>query len=549
MMAKQEKIVTPTREETETKMETEGAIRNTNNHVNKASTADSNNSSSTQQHKPSPKDFIAVKIIGEGSFSTVFKVRLVRDPRKVFACKICSKDKIRREKKVDAVFRERDVMNILLKHKSSSSPFFIQLCWTFHDSAKLYFVMNYAKNGELLSFIKPPGVNRDITTFYAAEIVKALEHLHSLGIVHRDLKPENILLNERMHIQITDFGSAKIENQDLLASVSSATTTPTPSIPQSSPSKRPVSPPQIGGTNGRPHQQQSSSQPPFNRRKSFVGTAQYVSPEMLSSKQACKASDIWALGCIVYQMRCGSFPFHGKGEYLTFKAILNLEYTFPDNFDPVVRNFVECILKIEPEDRLGVRDFDEKVGIYEGIRGHELFKGMEGRWNNLHEEIPPLAPNRQDDEDEEEELNITEPGFDERTIARLEVLNEDNRRERSYVSNHLIPDANDPEFKRKLEKQRKENIYDSFVEGNLIIYQGLIDKWKGILARRRERMFLLTTGPHLYYVDPKDKVLKGQVPISSETRLEAKNFKTFYIHTVSYFCYKLINVYYYVRSR
>ena len=170
-MAREEKIVTPTTEDTVDKM-TDSTATTTIPTATAAAT----------QSKPCAQDFIAVKIIGEGSFSTVFKARLVRDPSRVYACKICSKDKIRREKKVEAVFRERDVMNFLLKH---SSPFFIKLCWTFHDTNKLYFVMNYARNGELLNYIKPHGLNLECTTFYAAEILRGLEHLHSLGIVHR----------------------------------------------------------------------------------------------------------------------------------------------------------------------------------------------------------------------------------------------------------------------------------------------------------------------------------------------------------------------------
>jgi 3-phosphoinositide dependent protein kinase-1 len=93
------------------------------------------------------------------------------------------------------------------------------------------FALSYAKNGELLPYITRVGCfDIDCTKFYSAEILQALEHMHSLGIIHRyatrscvilvvliicpcrDLKPENILMNENMHILITDFGSAKILN-------------------------------------------------------------------------------------------------------------------------------------------------------------------------------------------------------------------------------------------------------------------------------------------------------------------------------------------------
>ena len=63
----------------------------------------------------------------------------------------------------------------------------------------------------------------------------------------------------------------------------------------------------------------------------------------------------------------------------------------------------------------------------------------------------------------------------------------------------------------------------------MIINSGILDKKKGLWSRRR--MFLLTEGPRLFYVDPKEKVLKGEVPLSVETRTEMKNFKIFFVHT------------------
>ena len=87
----------------------------------------------------------------------------------------------------------------------------------------------------------------------------------------------------------------------------------------------------------------------------------------------------------------------------------------------------------------------------------------------------------------------------------------------------------------QLAKQRAENKYHCFVDDHLILKSGLIDKKKGLFARRR--MFLLTEGPHLYYVDPVLMVRKGEVPFSPEMRTEAKNFRTFFIHTVMKFIF------------
>ena len=71
-------------------------------------------------------------------------------------------------------------------------------------------VMEYIIGGEIFTHLRREGrFSNDVTRFYSAEIVLALEHLHSKNIVYRDLKPENILLDSQGHVKITDFGFAK----------------------------------------------------------------------------------------------------------------------------------------------------------------------------------------------------------------------------------------------------------------------------------------------------------------------------------------------------
>jgi len=139
--------------------------------------------------------------------------------------------------------------------------------------------MSYAKNGDLLPYINKVGsFDAACTRFYSGEILRALEHLHDLNIMHRDLKPENILLDHNMHIKVADFGCSKIlEQPDAVDSRS------------------------ILDENN-----------PRQRTNSFVGTAQYVSPELLTEKTISPSSDLWALGCIIYQMIAGLPPFRSR---------------------------------------------------------------------------------------------------------------------------------------------------------------------------------------------------------------------------------------------
>ncbi|XP_023241912.1 3-phosphoinositide-dependent protein kinase 1-like [Centruroides sculpturatus] len=441
----------------------------------------------SSQMKKSPKDFIFGKLIGEGSFSTVYLGKDVQS-NKEYAIKVCEKRHIIREKKQKAIMREKQIMNILNNHPS---PFFIKLYCTFQDSDRLYFVMSYAKHGELLPYIVKVGsFDEECTRFYAAEILLALEHLHKLGIIHRDLKPENILLNDKMHIQITDFGSAKILQHD-----------------------------------------ESGSEP--SRKNSFVGTAQYVSPEMLTDKNASSSSDLWALGCIIYQMVSGLPPFRAPNEYLIFQKITTLEYDFPDGFLSLAKDLVEKLLVLDPRQRLGASDSNG----YPSIKNHPFFKNVP--WDVLHEQIaPPILPylpGTSSNEELRSQYQVPDhltPGLDDKQMTRLLGLalqEDDDEQNNKPAKQPSILDISSEEYNHRLEVQSQENIWHRFVEGNLILKFGLVDKRKGLFARRR--MLLLTTGPHLYYVDPTNMVLKGQIPWSPELRPEPKNFKTFFVHT------------------
>ena len=190
--------------------------------------------------------------------------------------------------------------------------------------------------------------------FYTAEIVAAMEHMHSLNIIHRDLKPENILFNDHMHIQITDFGTAKEIDESV-----------------------------------------SASEP---RTSSFVGTAQYVSPELLNDKQTCIASDLWALGCIIFQMLTGKFPFQAPNEYLTFQQIINCRYEFPEEgIDPEAKDLIQKLLKLDPKDRIG----SEQSGGYDVLKSHPFFDGVD--WDNITTTTAPEEMLALDDSSDEED--------------------------------------------------------------------------------------------------------------------------------------------------
>lgn len=195
----------------------------------------------------------------------------------------------------------------------SAHPGVVRLHYTFKDDTSLYFVLDLAINGELLALIKKHGsFDVDSAKRYAAQLIDTVDFMHERGVIHRDLKPENILLDDDMRIKVTDFGSAKVLD---LAELSANKT-------------------QTGTEQDRQE----------DRKRSFVGTAEYVSPEVLRNEHASFAADIWAFGCIVYQMLAGRPPFRGGTEYLTFQQVLKAEYEFPEGFDEQAKDLVQHVL-------------------------------------------------------------------------------------------------------------------------------------------------------------------------------------------------------------
>lgn len=283
-----------------------------------------------------PSDFKFGKSLGQGSFSNVLFATEISNSQ-TFAVKILEKKQIIRERKVKYVDIEKQVLN------QTNFPLIIKLYYTFQDVNCLYFVLELAENGDLLALLKKFNLfQKDTATFYFGQVILALEYLHSNGILHRDIKPENILLDSKMHIKITDFGSAKIlSNIDTFIEQDTCQT--------------------------------------LKKKSSFVGTAEYCSPELLNDRETSEKSDIWALGVLLFQLLSGRHPFRGNSEYLTFQKVLNLEYTFPLHLQDS-RTVIKSILVLDPMKRPGLQN----------LKVNEYFKDID--WNTLTTIDAPNLP-------------------------------------------------------------------------------------------------------------------------------------------------------------
>ena len=309
----------------------------------------------------SPEDYIFIKVLGEGSFGTVYQAIDI-NTNKICAIKVSLKRHIKREKKIKHAFREKEMLFYINERIKTTMPFFVKLFCTFQDHTRIFYVLSYANNGDLYQLIKKNGCFQiNCAQFYAAEILHAVEYLHSINVMHCDLKPENILLDKKFHVLLSDFGCAKfIENDD--------------------------------------------EETEFK----LEGTVHYLPPEMLKKKITNKYCDLWALGCISYEMIKGSPPFHAQTEYLIFKQILNLDYHFSEGFDPLMKDFVLRMLVINPEDRLGYHDKDG----YPSIKEHSLFEGID--FDRLYSETSPMLLCFKEDSDSDEinQYKDLEPGLE-----------------------------------------------------------------------------------------------------------------------------------------
>lgn len=343
------------------------------NKTDKISMQESNDSNSKSNSSPnktcissrkrSAEDFKFLECIGEGSYSKVYRAVSKKNVH-TYAIKILNKQHIHKEKKRKYVTIEKNTLNVLGKH-----PGIVTLYYTFQDPKSLYFVIDFAQNGELLNLMHKLGsLSVELSRYYTIQLIDTISFIHGRGIIHRDLKPENILLGSDWKLMITDFGAAKFV--DL-------------------PEKNGNDSKKENENNENDDDNDNDNNTPTESLGSFVGTAEYISPELLKYNQSSFASDYWSLGCIIYQMFVGIPPFKAANEYETFERIVDLIYAFPDPHKfPIpsyVVDLVQNLLVEDPKHRLGS----------EGIKQHPWFKDID--WNNdsnIWGTVPKLEPYR-----------------------------------------------------------------------------------------------------------------------------------------------------------
>uniref|UniRef100_A0A8D1ZQ57 non-specific serine/threonine protein kinase n=1 Tax=Sus scrofa TaxID=9823 RepID=A0A8D1ZQ57_PIG len=250
------------------------------------------------KHRVTMNEFEYLKLLGKGTFGKVILVKEKATGR-YYAMKILKKEVIVAKDEVAHTLTENRVL------QNSRHPFLTALKYSFQTHDRLCFVMEYANGGELFFHLSRERVfPEDRARFYGAEIVSALDYLHSeKNVVYRDLKLENLMLDKDGHIKITDFGLCKEGIKD-------------------------------GAT-----------------MKTFCGTPEYLAPEVLEDNDYGRAVDWWGLGVVMYEMMCGRLPFYNQDHEKLFELILMEEIRFPRTLSPEAKSLLSGLLKKDPKQR------------------------------------------------------------------------------------------------------------------------------------------------------------------------------------------------------
>ncbi|KAI3823225.1 hypothetical protein L1987_04658 [Smallanthus sonchifolius] len=344
----------------------------------------------------------AIKVLGNGAMGTVILVhdRLTDPPAKfTFALKVV--DKCSLHATPDADRRARWEVSVLRKLNQKPHPFLPSLIGSFETEEILAWAITFCPGGDLnvlrrrqMDGVFSPAVIR----FYLAEIVCALEHLHTMGIVYRDLKPENILITNSGHVTLTDFDLSRTLAPKSLKSLILS------SEPELIKHHRKLTRIMKMAKSARvsPMTRRHASFSNGERSNSFVGTEEYVAPEVVRGDGHEFAVDWWALGILSYEMLYGTTPFRGKHRKDTFGRILMMPVKFTGKPTPLT-DLITKLLDKEPTRRLGYAR-----GACE-IQEHPFFTGLQ--WDLLTEvERPPVIPSRDDVESTSKQgsFNITE---------------------------------------------------------------------------------------------------------------------------------------------
>ncbi|XP_073028070.1 serine/threonine-protein kinase OXI1-like [Primulina eburnea] len=395
------------------------------------------------------KDLNIISALGRGAKGVVFLVRTQGDG-KLRALKAISRSSVEKKKhdkttggsssgrgdEYRRIWFERDVLG------SFNHPLLPKLHGVLVTDKIVGYAVDYCP-GRDLNYLRKKQTEKmfsdDIIRFYAAELVLGLEYLHGLGIVYRDLKPENVMIQENGHLMLVDFDlSTKLQSKSAQTSPM-IITKPDPDIKPSRKKKSfcisfnrrdPKISPKHSATFGA--NSTSSGSDSTEKSNSFVGTEEYVAPEIIRGDGHDFSVDWWCLGVVLYELLYGTTPFRGVNRKETFYRIITKQPDLTGELTPL-RDLIGKLLEKDPRKRISVGE----------IRGHDFFKAVD--WDLIVDmPRPPFIPELTEAEGSEGHEKLDVESYVQRVFAakeegkmeNVQKSDEENQNRDMWVHNH-----------------------------------------------------------------------------------------------------------------
>eukprot|EP00069_Balaena_mysticetus_P011464 bmy_07141T0 len=383
------------------------------------------------------EDYDVVKVIGRGAFGEVQLVRH-KASQKVYAMKLLSKFEMIKRSDSAFFWEERDIMAF------ANSPWVVQLFCAFQDDKYLYMVMEYMPGGDLVNLMSNYDVPEKWAKFYTAEVVLALDAIHSMGLIHRDVKPDNMLLDKHGHLKLADFGTCMKMDETGMVHCDTA-----------------------------------------------VGTPDYISPEVLKSQGGDgyygRECDWWSVGVFLFEMLVGDTPFYADSLVGTYSKIMDHKNSlcFPEDAEisKHAKNLI-CAFLTDREVRLGRNGVEE-------IKQHPFFKNDQWNWDNIRETAAPVVPELSSDIDSSNFDDIEDDKGDVETFPipkafvgnQLPFIGFTYYRENLLLSDSPSCKENDSIQSRKNEIQKKLYTLEEHLSSEIQAKEELEQKCKSVNTR------------------------------------------------------------------